>query len=101
MIGAFAPGERVDPNATIPPYDHPEEERRQPKVHIVRSKRSLDLSEPWQRLWYLNQVLLHGRSEDLATLDWEEVRRASPELVLPPEVRRLWEPKFSDEMARE
>ena len=62
--------------------------------HIVWSKRELDLSDPWQRRWYINQVLVHGRAEDVARLDWEEVRRLLPELNLPPEVRHLWEAYF-------
>ena len=63
--------------------------------HIVWSKRELDLSDPWQRRWYINQVLVHGRAEDVAQLDWEEVRRLLPELDLPPEVRHLWEDCFN------
>jgi hypothetical protein len=39
-------------------------------------------------------VLIHGRAEDVAQLDWEEVRRLLPELDLPTEVRRLWEDYF-------
>jgi len=72
-----------------------------PKPHIVWSKRELDLSDPWQRKWYLTQVLLHGRSEDLAELDWEEVKRTLPELDLPAEVRGLWESHFAHETAQE
>ncbi|MGC9530528.1 MAG: hypothetical protein ACP5G2_08000 [Candidatus Bipolaricaulaceae bacterium] len=62
--------------------------------HIVWSARELDLSDPWQRRWYIRQVLLHGRAEDVAQLDWEEVRRLLPELDLPSGVRRLWEEYF-------
>ncbi len=71
----------------------------QPRVHIVWSKRELDLNDPWQRKWYLKQVLLHGRSEDVAALDWDEVKRTLPELDLPTEVRALWERHFADETA--
>ena len=62
-----------------------------PKRYIVWSKRALDLSDPWQRKWYLRQVLIHGRAEDVSALDWDEVRGALPELDLPTEVRSLWE----------
>lgn len=62
--------------------------------YIVWSKRELDLSDPWQRRWYIQQVLAHGRAEDVARLDWEEVRRLLPKLRLPQEVRRLWESYF-------
>ncbi|MBC7098245.1 hypothetical protein H5T52_03880 [Candidatus Bipolaricaulota bacterium] len=62
--------------------------------HIVWSKRELDLSDPWLRRWYIRQVLVHGRAEDVARLDWDEIRRVLPELDLPGEVRRLWEGYF-------
>jgi hypothetical protein len=65
-----------------------------PKGYIVWSKRELDLADPWQRKWYLQQVLIHGRAEDVSALDWEEVRRILPDLDLPPEIRRLWERQF-------
>ncbi len=71
-----------------------------PKAYIVWSKRELDLSDPWQRRWYLKQVLLHGRSEDVSALDWEEIKQALPELDLPPDVRALWEGYFAREEAR-
>jgi hypothetical protein len=66
-----------------------------PKRYIVWSKRELDLSDPWQRKWYLQQVLIHGRAEDVSALDWEEVRRILPDLDLPPEIRSLWERQFA------
>lgn len=62
-----------------------------PKPYIVWSKRELGLSDPWQRRWYIRQVLLHGRSEDVAELDGGEIHRLLPELDLPAEVRSLWE----------
>ncbi|MCS6902953.1 MAG: hypothetical protein NZO41_01585 [Candidatus Bipolaricaulota bacterium] len=65
------------------------------KRYIVWSKRTLDLSDPWQRQWWIEQVLLHGRAEDIVALDWEEVRRLLPHLQLPPWVRRLWEGYFA------
>ena len=65
--------------------------------YIVWSKERLDLSDPWQRRWYIKQVLLHGRAEDIAALDWEEIRELLPQLDLPPEFRRLWEEYFADE----
>jgi hypothetical protein len=65
--------------------------------HIVWSTREVDLSDPWQRKWYIQQVLIHGRMEDVAALDWEEVRQLLPELELPPEVQRLWEAYFAHE----
>lgn len=66
-----------------------------PKGYIVWSKRDLDLSDPWQRRWYLRQVLIHGRAEDVSALDWDQVRQILPDLDLPPEVRSLWERQFA------
>ena len=68
-----------------------------PKRYIVWSKKQLDLADPWQRRWYIKQVLLHGRAEDVAALDWEEVRQLLPQLDLPPELHRLWEAYFAYE----
>ena len=65
-----------------------------PKGHIVWSKRELDLNDEWQRRWYLKQVLLHGRSEDIRRLDWDEIRGLYTELDLPRDVRRVWERYF-------
>ena len=68
--------------------------RMKPKGYIVWSKRELDLNDEWQRRWYLKQVLLHGRSEDIRILDWDEIRGLYTELDLPRTVRRVWERYF-------
>ena len=68
----------------------------QPKRYIVWSKNDIDLTDPWQRKWYIQQVLTHGRAEDVAELDWEEIERLLPELNLPKEIRSLWEDYFND-----
>ena len=68
--------------------------------YIVWSKEKLDLSDPWQRRWFIKQVLLHGRAEDIAALDWKEIRQLLPQLDLPLEFRRLWERYFADERAQ-
>ena len=67
----------------------------QPKRYIVWSKKDIDLSDPWRRKWYIQQVLTHGRAEDIAELDWDEIKRILTELNLPRKVRRLWEEYFS------
>jgi hypothetical protein len=67
--------------------------------YLVWSKESLDLSDPWQRRWFIRQVLLHGRASDVAALDWEEVRKLLSELELPEEIRRLWENYFASQPA--
>lgn len=51
----------------------------------------VDLSDPSQKKWYIGEVLSNGRAEDIAELDWDEVRKLPPELNLPKRVRRLWE----------
>jgi hypothetical protein len=66
-----------------------------PKRYIVWSTdREIDLSDPWQRKWYLQQVLSYGRAEDVAQLDWKEIKSLLSQLQLPEEVRRLWEDYF-------
>ena len=65
--------------------------------YVLWSKDTLDLRDPWQRRWYIRQTLVYGRAEDIAALDWDEVRKLLPELDLPPEVRRLWESFFAEE----
>ena len=67
-----------------------------PKRYIVWSKNDIDLADPWQRKWNIQQVLTHGRAEDIAELDWEEIKKLLPQLNLPKEVRCLWEDYFDD-----
>jgi len=67
-----------------------------PKRYIVWSKEEIDLSDPWQRQWYIEQVLIHGRAEDIKELDLKEVRKLLPDLTLPREIRSLWEEYFKN-----
>jgi hypothetical protein len=66
-----------------------------PKRYIVWSKERVDLSNPFQKKWYVQQVLAHGRAEDVAALDWNELESLLPGMQLPPRVRRLWEDYFA------
>lgn len=66
-----------------------------PKRYIVWSKNEIDLNDPFQKKWYINQVLIHGRAEDVALLDWDEVKKLLPDLNLPPEIKSLWEDYFN------
>ncbi len=68
-------------------------EERIPR-YIVWSTDHVDLSDEWQRKWYIRQVLMHGRAEDVARLDWDEIERLLSELDLPPDLHRLWETYF-------
>ncbi|HWP92996.1 MAG TPA: hypothetical protein VNN20_12455 [Thermodesulfobacteriota bacterium] len=61
-----------------------------PKKYIVWSKNEIDSNDPFQRKWYIKQVLTYGRAEDVASLDWEEIERLLPELDLPLHIKRLW-----------
>ena len=67
-----------------------------PKKYIVWSTiKEIDLEDPWQKKWYIKQVLTRGRAEDIAALDWEELKKLIPELDLPGDVKRLWENYFN------
>ena len=71
-----------------------------PSRHIVWSTDSIDLDDPFQRRWYIRQVLLHGRAEDVRELDLDEVVRLLPDLRLPAHIDRLWR-TFLAERVRE
>lgn len=61
-----------------------------PPVHIVWSTDEIDLDDPFQRRWYIQQVLINGRMEDVRKLDLSEVALILDELNLPEDVRSLW-----------
>ena len=61
-----------------------------PPRHIVWSTNAVDLSDPFQRKWYIRQALLHGRAQDIRALDLDEVASLLDDLNLPPDVYRLW-----------
>jgi hypothetical protein len=67
----------------------------QPKTYIVWSKKDIDLADPFQRKWYIKQVLTYGRAEDVAALDWDEIKALLPELNLQKHIAKLWERYFS------
>jgi hypothetical protein len=63
-----------------------------PKRYIVWSAdKEVDLSNEWQRKWYIKQVLIYGRAEDIAELDWEEIKNVISELDLPKNIKSFWE----------
>lgn len=66
-----------------------------PKRYIVWSTNEVDLEDPFLKIWFIKQVLTHGRSEDIAALDWEEIRTLMPELDLPRDIAALWEDYFN------
>ncbi len=61
-----------------------------PPVHIVWSTDEIDIDDPFQRRWYIQQVLINGRMEDIRRLDLDEVALILDELTLPEDVRSLW-----------
>jgi hypothetical protein len=66
-----------------------------PKKYIVWStEKEIDLNNPWQRRWYIKQVLTNGRAEDIAELDWEEIKNLLVEFDLPKDIKSLWEDYF-------
>lgn len=67
-----------------------------PKRYIVwQTRKDIDMSDPQERRWYIEQVLSHGLAEDIAELDWDEIKTLLPDLNLPEDVFRLWRAYFS------
>lgn len=62
-----------------------------PPAHIVWSTDQIDLSDPFQRRWYIQQVLTYGRAEDLHALKLDEIASVLDEILLPEDVRSLWQ----------
>jgi hypothetical protein len=61
-----------------------------PPRHIVWSTDHIDLNDPFQKRWYLRQVLMYGRAEDIRELNYQEIRRELDFLDLPTDVYQLW-----------
>jgi hypothetical protein len=61
-----------------------------PPRHLVWSTDEIDLDDPFQRRWYLQQVLTHGTAEDIRRLDLDEVAREIDHLQLPVDIESLW-----------
>lgn len=53
------------------------------------------MDDPFQRKWYIEQVLQHGRAEDVSELNWNEIKKNLPQLNLPRPVKQLWEHYFN------
>ncbi len=62
-----------------------------PPVYIVWSTDHVDLSDPFQRRWYIQQVLTHGRAEDIRSLNLDQIAEVLDEITLPEDVRSLWQ----------
>lgn len=61
-----------------------------PPRHLVWSTDEIDLDDPFQRRWFIQQVLTHGTAQDVRQLDLDEVAREINHLHLPPDVENLW-----------
>ena len=61
-----------------------------PARHLVWSTDKIDLEDPFQRKWYIRQVLTHGRAEDIRRLDLQEVECLLDVLLLPSDVCATW-----------
>ena len=62
-----------------------------PPTYIVWRTDQIDLSDPFQRRWYIQQVLTRGRMEDIRALNLEDIAAVLDDLVLPEDVRSLWQ----------
>jgi hypothetical protein len=62
-----------------------------PPNYIVWSTDEVDLSDPFQRRWYIQQVLTNGRAEDIRTLSLDDIASVLDEMILPEDVRSLWQ----------
>ena len=62
-----------------------------PPTYIVWSTDHVDLSDPFQRRWYIQQVLTHGRAEDIRALKLDDIVAVLDEIILPEDVRSLWQ----------
>jgi hypothetical protein len=62
-----------------------------PPRYIVWSTDQIDLSDPFQHRWYIQQVLTNGRAEDIRTLKLTQIAEWIDDFRLPENVRALWE----------
>ncbi len=62
-----------------------------PPAYIVWSTDQIDLSDPFQHCWYIQQVLTYGRIEDIHRLNLDEITAVLDDIILPDDVRLLWQ----------
>lgn len=61
-----------------------------PPRHIVWSTETVNLNDPFQKRWLLRQTLMHGRAEDISTLQIEDIKAELNQLGLPKDIESLW-----------
>ena len=66
-----------------------------PPRHIVWSLNEINPADPYQKQWYLQQVLQHGNASDIAKLDWEEIKKNLSSFHLKKEIHSLWKRYFN------
>ncbi len=54
----------------------------------------LDLKDPWLKKWWIQQVLIHGRFENISRLNFNEIKEVLPSLRLTEKIKSLWEDYF-------
>lgn len=54
----------------------------------------LDLEDPWLKKWWIRQVLIHGRFEDIAKMDFGTIKKLLPVLRISRKIGSLWEDYF-------
>ncbi|PIU65358.1 MAG: hypothetical protein COS84_07015 [Armatimonadetes bacterium CG07_land_8_20_14_0_80_40_9] len=66
------------------------------KKHIVwyADLNKLDFKDSFIKRWWIGQVLIHGRMEDIKGLDFSEIKELLPNLELPSHLKALWEDYF-------
>jgi hypothetical protein len=60
-----------------------------PPAYIVWSTDPIDLPDPFQHRWYIQQVLTYGWAEDIRELNLDEIAAVLDEIILPEDVRSL------------
>lgn len=61
-----------------------------PPRHLVWSTNDVDLDDPFQRRWLLQQTLINGTADDIRQLDLDEIREQFDQLLLPADVESFW-----------
>jgi len=54
----------------------------------------LDLKDTWVKKWWIQQVLIHGRIEDIKRLDFDEIKKLLPALHLDFKIKSFWQDYF-------
>lgn len=62
-----------------------------PPRHLVWSTDTIDLRDPFQKRWFLRQILMYGRAQDIRALELAEIEKELDNLDLPEEIKRLWQ----------